>query len=153
VDAGEPGKPDLYLQWGALTPAALQRVVEEIKRRHDQALLRRLETIRHNMLEALSLAGAPEPSMRADGMLTVNSAAKQYAVWITTRPPELPDFHVTHAGSLSPVGTTGVIIGHRQLLEPEVQRRLVWLSGVCRLVLVDEGNLVSAAYDMAGGRL
>jgi hypothetical protein len=153
VDAGQSGSPDLYLQWGPLTAVALQRVVEEIKHRHDEALLRRLETMRHEMLNALKVAKATHYAMRADGMMSVDGGTKRYAVWITTRPPELPDFHVTHVGSQNPAGTTGVIVGHRQLLEPDMQRRLAWLSGVCRLVWVDEGNIVSAAYDMAGGKL
>jgi hypothetical protein len=153
VDGGQAGPPDLYLQWGLLTAAALQRVVEEIKRRHDEAQLRRLETMRREMLDALKVADAAKFGMRADGMMSVNGAAKRYAVWITTRPPELPDFHVTYSGSQDPKGTTGVIVGHRQLLEPDMQRRLVWLSGVCRLIWVDEGNIVSAAHDMAVGKL
>jgi hypothetical protein len=153
VDAGSPGPPDLYLQWGPLTSAALHRVVEEIKRRHDAAQLRRLETLRNEMLTALKDANAAQYKVRADGMLSVKGPAKQYAVWITTRPPELPDFQVTHAGTQDPTGTTGVIVGLQQLLEPDLQRRLAWLSGVCRLVLVDPGNLVQAAQAMAGGTL
>jgi TIR domain len=142
-----------YMQWGPLTAVALPQVVEEIKRRHDQAQLRRLETIRNEMRAALDVARAGPHKMRADGMLSVDAGARKYAIWITTRPPELPDFQATYAGAQNPAGTTGVIVGHRQLLEPDVHRRLAWLSGVCRLVWVDEGNLLSAAYDIAGGTL
>lgn len=153
IDAGAPGRPELYLQWGRLTDQALADAVLEIKARHDSAMLRRLHSIRDQMLKSLKLAGAVDSRMRADGMLVVNSGAKNYAVWVTTRPPELPDFQVAYSGCMNPAGTVGVIVGHRELLEPEVHRRLVWLSGVCRLVLVDEGRIVSAAYDMAGGVL
>jgi hypothetical protein len=147
------GSDKSYMQWGPLTAVALPQVVEEIKRRHDQAQLRRLETIRNEMRTALDVARAGPHKMRADGMLSVDAGARKYAIWITTRPPELPDFQVTYAGAQNPAGTTGVIVGHRQLLEPDVHRRLAWLSGVCRLVWVDEGNLLSAAYDIAGGTL
>jgi hypothetical protein len=153
VDAGTPARPDLFLQWGQLTDVALAKIAVEIKARHDSAMLRRLHSIRKQMLESLALAGATDSRMRADGMLVVNGGARSYAVWITTHPPELPDFYVAHSGSTDPAGTVGVIVGHRELLEPETHRRLVWLSGVCRLVLVDEGRIVSAAFDMAGGVL
>jgi hypothetical protein len=152
INGSAPGDPP-FLQWGPLSQTALKRIVDEIKLRHDQAQLRRLETIRKDMIGALKLAKASSYGIRADGMLSVDCGAKKYAIWITTRPPELPDFHVTYAGSQTPAGTTGVIVGHRQLLEPDVHRRLSWLSGVCRLIWVDEGNLLSAAYDIAGGTL
>jgi hypothetical protein len=153
VDAGTPGPPNLFLQWGRLTDAALARTAAEIKARHDSAMLRRLHSIRKQMVECLALAGVTGSRMRADGLLVVNGGGKCYAVWITTRPPELPDFYVAHSGSMNPAGTVGVIVGHRELLEPETHRRLVWLSGICRLVLVDEGRIFSAAIDMAGGVL
>jgi hypothetical protein len=74
-------------------------------------------------------------------------------VWITTRPPELPDFHVTYTGAAHPPNTVGVVVGHRALLEPESRRRLEWLSGVCKLVFVDEGQMVAASERIAAGTL
>jgi hypothetical protein len=46
-----------------------------------------------------------------------------------------------------------VIVGLRNLLEPETRRRLAWLSGVCKLVLVDPGHILSASRRIAEGTL
>jgi hypothetical protein len=80
---------------------------------------------------------------------------KPYAVWITPRPPELPDFHAAHAGCQFPANTVGVVVGVglNNMLEPETIRRLTWLSGICKLVLVDQGLIVSASRKIAEGLL
>jgi hypothetical protein len=153
-----------YLQWGRLTAAARERLGNEIRRRHDTAILRRRENIRTQMLaeladrRRLSLARgdrqSPEYRERADGLISVQSRKNtSYAVWLTPRPPELPDFEATHTGCRFPPNTTGVIVGLKSLLEPETQRRLSWLSNVCRLVLVDQGHILAATRRIAEGTL
>ena len=145
-----------YLQWGWLTNTARVRIGEEIRKRHDAAMLRRRHNMRTQMLAELARQQSPQLSYheRADGLLYVRSGRnKRYAVWMTPRPPELPDFHATHASAQFPRGTVGVIVGLKSLLEPEAQRRLMWLSGVTKLVLVDEGLIVPATSQIAEGRL
>lgn len=159
-----PSNGSQYLQWGRLTAAARTRIGLEVRRRHDAAILRRRQNMRTQMLAELAkrrdLAVArgepnvPDFRERADGLLAVESKRKTaYAVWLTPRPPELPDFHATHAGCQFPPNTVGVIVGLKSLLEPEAQRRLKWLSGVCKLVLVDQGHIVSATRRIAEGTL
>jgi hypothetical protein len=143
-----------FRQWGALKEAARRDVVQEIKRRHDRALLLRRNTIREQMAEALRKAKATPVKLRADGLMSVRGKDKRnYVIWVTTRPPEVPDFQVTHSGSRDPRGTVGVVVGHNQLLEKESLERQAWLAGVSKLVVVDEGLLVQAAYDIAEGTL
>jgi hypothetical protein len=143
-----------FLQWGVLKEAARRDLVQEIKRRHDTALLLRRNTIREQMGEALRKANANPVKLRADGLMSVRGKNKRnYVIWVTTRPPEVPDFQVTHSGSRDPMGTIGVVVGHNHLLEKESLRRQAWLAGVSELVIVDEGLLVQAAYDIAEGTL
>jgi len=142
------------MQWGPLDDSQAKSIIDEIRTRHDKALLGRRDSLRSQMFTAIHEAGAPEHGLRADGLISVKGRnGRQYAVWITTRAPELPDFHVTHTGSRFPAGLVGVVVGHRDLLEPEALQRFDWLSGVCKLVFVDEGQMVAAAGRMAMGTL
>jgi hypothetical protein len=145
-----------FMQWGRLTPVARDRITIEVRRRHDAALLNRRQNLRNQMLTELGRNGARTAEMRADGLLAVTSKKNtQYVVWITPRPPELPDFHAAHAGCQFPANTVGVVVGVglSNLLDPETVRRLTWLSGICKLVLVDQGLIVSASQKIAEGLL
>jgi len=144
-----------YLQWGRLTDSARQHLGNEIRRRHDAAMLRRRDNMRTQLLTELDKQSpGARYRERADGLVSVTSRnGRQYVVWITPRPPELPDFHATHVGCQFPAGMVGVIVGLKSLLEPEMQRRLKWLSGVCKLVLVDQGHILSASRKIAEGSL
>ena len=67
-------------------------------------------------------------------MLVVDSRqGRRYSVWLTTRPPELPDFHVTHLRTAIPPPNRGVVIGPLVLLEPVCKTRLDWLSSVSQM--------------------
>jgi hypothetical protein len=145
---------DKYLQWGALSDAAAGQILAEIRSRHDRALLRRRENLREQLMTGLKNTGALNCDLRADGLISaVGKQNKHYAIWITTRAPELPDFHVTETGCRFPQGTIGVVIGHRDLLEPDARLQLTWLSGVCKLWFVDEGRMLLAARLMSEGKL
>ncbi len=143
-----------FRQWGRLTNAACDRIAARIRDRHDAAILRRRGNLRTQMLSELAQRGALSYDVRADGLLVVKSKKNTlYAVWITPRSPELPDFHAAYAGCQFPDNTVGVIVGLRNLLEPETKRRLTWLSGICELVLVDAGLIVAASRRIAKGTL
>jgi hypothetical protein len=157
------GKGEKFLMWGPLTKGALADVVGEIRKRHDIALLRRRQYIRDAVHQELLKAGAKVHGMRADGLLAVGGepdssnhddscSPKEYAVWLTTRPPEVPDFYVTYTGC-KPAKRKGVIVGPLALLEEEIGDRLQWLSGVCEFVCADEGQIVSIAAKIAKGCL
>src|SRR5439155_12050511 len=86
-----------FRQWGRLTNAACDRLTARIRQRQDAAILRRLGNIRTQMLSELAQRGARAYDMRADGLLVVKSKkGTPYAIWITPRSPELPDFHAAH---------------------------------------------------------
>jgi hypothetical protein len=148
-----PSLGDPFLQWGRLNGDVLDKEVQEIRKQHDLALLRRRHAIVTSMGLALDGAGATSRSLRADGLLTVKAkTGRGYALWLTTRPPELPDFHSAHTAAV-PVACRGVVVGPIALLEPDTRRRLDWLSGVCEFVCKDEGDLLKVAEGIARGDL
>lgn len=152
--ASPPEDKDGFMQWGALEESVRDKVVDEVRVRHDAAILRRRLDLRTQMLTELGRAGALDLAMRADGLIVAKSkTSTPYAIWITPRPPELQDFHATHSACQFPYCTVGVIVGLTNLFEPEVLRRMEWLSGVCRLVLVDPGHIVTVSAQIAEGTL
>jgi hypothetical protein len=130
-----------------LTQAALERVISQIKHEHGSALIRRREFLREAMKNALSYCGVSSPSLEADGLMRVKTA-KDYAVWLTSRPSEVADFQVTHTNLRS--SEQGIIIGPAMFEAARISR-LDWLSNVSRIRNVDEGQMFNAAYDIARG--
>jgi len=142
-----------FLQWGRLNGVELDAVVRDIQAQHDLALLRRRHAIVTSMDLALDGAGATSRSFRADGLLTVKAkTGRGYALWLTIRPPELPDFHSAHTAA-APAACRGVVVGPLALLEPDTRRRLDWLSSVCDFVCADEGQILEVAKGVARGDL
>lgn len=135
----------------ALEPAALADVVARIRVQHDRASLRRRIALEQSFEEAVHRAGAPRPTREPNGAYRVSHPGKDYLAWLTTRPPDLGDFHFVHGAAAKP--TIGVIIGLSRLMEPPRAARNDWLAGLCDLKLLDEGRLVWAATEMARGAL
>lgn len=136
---------------GRLTAAALASVVTHVRAEHDRAILRRRIALEKSFEEAVRRASGRLPVREANGAYRVSHSTKDYLAWITTRPPDMPDFHHLHGAAQKP--TVGVMIGLSRLMEPPRALRNSWLAGLCDLKVVDEGRLVWAAGEMAGGRL
>jgi hypothetical protein len=147
-------EPPLVTQWQTLTDQALGEVVFEIRKVHDQALFRRRRYLREVMDKALKNAGAANVTFDDAGMLVVSGGlGKRYSIWLTTRPPELPDFQVTHIRAAIPPANRGIVIGPLVLLEPACQKRLDWLSSVSMMKCVDESQIATAAAEVVKGTL
>ena len=135
-----------------LEPAALQDVIERVKREHDRAIVRRRRVLRTSFEDALLLAGVSDYSFDDHGILHVaRPGSCEYRVWLTPRPPELTDFHTTHLRCQTPI--RGVVIGLSRLMEPPRVLRTDWLASLCQIRLVDEGRLKDAAAAIARGAL
>ena len=139
-------------QWGALTAASLARVVASVKSAHDAAMFDRRRYIQDVMIAALDAAHVTNRSQSADGLMTVQSNGKSYVIWLTTRPPGLPDFHTTHPRTITPA-STGVIVGPTALLESTRVEQLTWLTSVSRVVWIDEDDITEAAKRIGRGAL
>ena len=141
------------LQWGALKPARLREIVALVKSTHDAAIWRRRQYVRSAMDAALAAAKVPTESTAGDGLITVRGArGARYAIWLTTRPPELADFHSTEPRTAKPP-SKGVIVGPTALLEAGRHAQLDWLTGVCRFACIDEDDISDAAVRMSAGTL
>jgi hypothetical protein len=152
-----PDGATTFLEWGRLkengSPSALDNLVQQIRDEHDRALLDRRRTMRDDMSRFLVDAKAPAFQWRPDGFLTVSSGGRHYAVLLASRPAELADFHLTYRSSRTPPDTKGVLIAPRDLLEPDVQMREAWLSGLCEFSSHDPGEMLEVAEKMAQGTL
>jgi hypothetical protein len=151
VDAG-------HFDGGAFSPTAeldkgvLETVVNRVKVEHDRALVRRRQILRDSLEGALLEHGISLPPLTSGGMLRVRSnAGIEYIVWLTPRPPELPDFHNVHGQAAPPL--KGVVIGLSRLMEPGRLAQTGWLAGLSQIKMVDEGHLKLAASDIAQGVL
>jgi hypothetical protein len=136
---------------GRLTDGAVAKVTTLARTHHDRALLRRRIALEQSFDEAVQRAGGAPPVRQPNGAFRVAAPGKDYLAWLTTRPPELPDFHLVHGAAAKPIA--GVIIGLTSLMEPPRMVRNEWLAGLCDLKIVDEGRLVWAAAEMARGAL
>jgi len=135
-----------------LSEAALATVIDRIEREHDRALVRRRWRLRDSLDDAFRIRGILNHRFDEKGILHVQAPnGLDYRVWLTPRPPDLVDFHLTHQNSQPPV--RGVVIGLSRLMEPAGMQRTSWLAELCRLELVDEGKLVDAADLISRGVL
>ncbi|MBW8874012.1 MAG: toll/interleukin-1 receptor domain-containing protein [Acidobacteria bacterium] len=136
-----------------LEPEVLRDVVERVKREHDRALVQRRQALRLSLQGALWREKVYGHFFDEYGILHVPIREKslEYRVWLTPRPPELPDFQTTSQYARAPV--RGVVIGLSRLMEPLRMQRTGWLAGLCQIALVDEGHLMEAAGRMARGEL
>lgn len=145
-------QPPQYALWGPLVDDKLKEVVARAKTVHDQAIFRRRRFIRNNVEKTLRGAGLNPQQVRGDGLMIVNATA-DYALWMTTRPPELADFHTTWAKVQPPTGAKGVIIGPTASLEPGRKAKLEWLKDRCKFACIDQDDVPEAARRMKEGSL
>ena len=139
-------KPD------TLTSFALQRVVQRIKDEHSWTMVYRRWFIRQAMILAIQLYGLPVPVVGADGLLRMQSprTSQPYAFWLTTRSPDLSDFHKADINCLP--NERGVVIGPG-VIEAGRRDRLVWLGQKSKIRYEDEAYILSVARDAKEGRL
>lgn len=141
----DPQTKAMVNRWGLLKDAPLARVVALVKSVHDAAIFRRRRYLRAMMDAALAAAQLTPDAATPDGLVTVRNAnGTCYAIWLTTRPPEVGDFYTTQPRTLNPP-STGVIVGPTSLLEPAREACLKWLTGICKFVCVDEDDLTEVA--------
>lgn len=150
-----PGHAD-----GVLTPDALEAVVERVKAAHTAALFRRRRYLRRAMRFALRWMGAGQSQFTSTGLLEVRSEPpaplRDYALWLTTRPPDTDDFHVTDIRCNSAsggCGAQGIVIGPAAFREVPRRRRTEWLSDRSGVLCFDEGEMLWVAADIVAGRL
>lgn len=140
---------------GTLLDPDLQLVVDFIKRQHGVALSRKKALLRQNLSDALLYAGIFRHTVSSNGLLQIEAIApanpKKYSVWLTPRPPELQDFHLTDSYTGS--GERGVVIGPARFFESHRKNQVDWLSQTSDIACIDEGHLLLAARDMARGTL
>jgi hypothetical protein len=134
-----------------LEPDALDRVVASVKTQHDRALVARRRMLELSFEGALARERCGNVRRLGNGAFDVRVAGKDYLVWLTTRPPDMPDFHRAHGAVAVPA--IGVIIGLSRLMEPARTTRTAWLAGLCQFKLADEGQLSQVARDIARGSL
>jgi hypothetical protein len=153
ADAGK--EPEKLLRWGHLTPAALDDVVARIKWTHDHAIFRRRHYLRDTMATALRSVGVKKASLRTDGLLVAEAVdnSNLYSIWMTTRPPEIGDFHTAHPKTLIKPLSKGVVIGPTALLESRRKDRLDWLGGLCKFECLDESEISATAQKIKEGTL
>jgi hypothetical protein len=131
---------------------ALQVVVDRLKVEHDRTLVWRRKILRSSFEGALVEQGILVSQPTSAGMLRVRShTGTEYLVWLTPRPPELPDFHGVHGRVTPPL--KGVVVGLSRLMEPARLAQTGWLAGLSQIQLVDEGHLKLAASQIARGIL
>jgi hypothetical protein len=144
-------QPPNYRQWGPLTDDKLSEVVALAKSVHDQAVFRRRRFLRDNIACTLKNAGLNPDPVRSDGLMIVK-AKLDYALWITTRPPELADFRTPHA-RVRPPGEKGVVVGPTAALEAGRKDRLEWLRDRSGFACIDTDDVPDAAERMKAGSL
>jgi len=144
--------PPHYNQWGPLKKEHLETVVLKAKAAHDQALFRRRRFIQRSVAASLDQAGLGSCAIGPDGLMRV-SAKAEYALWLTTRPPQTGDFQTTHARVHPPPGTKGIVIGPTAALEPDRKATLDWLTKLCDFTCIDQDDLPQAIELMKRGTL
>jgi len=137
-----------------LSNASLEDCIQFIKSEHGKSMIRRREQLRNDMRDALLLSGIYNQSFDPDGFLRVETnsggSKRKYAIWLTTRPPGLADFHIT---DMNIRGSSGIVIGPAQFLESLNKARIEWLSNKSGVKCFDEGNLLEVANNISTGVL
>jgi len=146
------GREENVELWGPLKDTELLNVVVRIKAAHDSTLFRRRQYLRDTVNAALVQAGVPAATLDRDGFLTTIGGTSRYAIWLATRPAEVADFEIAHPRTLRAPGAKGVIVCP-PTLEMSRQNRVAWLSGLCKLVCIEEHDLTAACARMRTGSL
>jgi hypothetical protein len=137
---------------------ALNKVVLRVKEEHGKAMVRRRERIRDSMRGALDIRQVPY-QLGPDGLLDCEAHGKRYALWLTPRPPDLPDFHFAHCRVELPhipsgsVSRKGVVVGPTAAMETLRFARTSWLADRCQFLCFDEAQITRVADEIARGTL
>lgn len=147
--------PPRGAEWQRLKPDAEELAVSFIKREHANSLFERRQRIRQDAAIALAGAGI-EVESSSVGPIRATVAANQHLIWITTRPPDLSDFHDLHVAHRSRPGRRpgwrAAILGPQAALESQRRKRLNWLSARTKCVAFDEARLTDFANHVASWR-
>jgi hypothetical protein len=139
-----------------LRAVVLRDVARRIREEHTRALVWRRDLLRTTMQNALLAEGVRGAAFGPGGVLSASSVSpgkpRQYAVYVTSRPPELPDFHHTHGSCADPY-PRGVIVGPDAHLAGIRRTRLDWLSDRSSIRYFDEGQMSQVAQAIARGML
>ncbi|MFG1384335.1 toll/interleukin-1 receptor domain-containing protein [Xanthobacter versatilis] len=136
-----------------LNKAKLLEVVALARREHDRSIIRRQQILKAALEGAVLRAGGALPVPIGSRALQVDSqgGGRSYVVALTPRPPDLPDFYRVH-GQAAP-SSVGVVVGLSRLMEQASHQRLVWLAGVSKLEVRDEGDMLTLGREMVQGLL
>lgn len=129
----------------------LEKIVARIDSVHGVALLRRRGFLREAMRAALLAEGGTDQRFAEDGLLIVRRQDGDRRIQLTTRPPELGDFHLT--GRRLSGTERGIVIGPADMLAAQTTAELNWLSGVSSISYFDEGQMKAVAREIVGGTL
>lgn len=142
-----------FRRGAVLKAAPLKRLIAAVRTQHDRAAVERRRQITRSMQDALLLRGIHAQHFDAAGRLCVRggSPARDYAVWLASRSPDLADFH--RAGG-SPVSSRrDVVVGIARCMERQRREQVEWLSRVAGIALRDEGRIDRTAAEIAAGTL
>jgi hypothetical protein len=147
------GQPDKDGAWGKLKDDRVAELVAEVKRVHADALFKRRERLRSDIVSAL-LAKGVQISYSAVGPFRINKRSIDHLICTTTRPPEVNDFHDLYSScNRPPVSSAqGLLVGPRATFEPDREKRLQWLEKVTGCETFDEGRLFELANWLLTGR-
>lgn len=137
-----------------LRESVMKRLIGWVKQHHAQALLRRREELQRSLTAALVRAGLAVPGFGPNGVFRLNplGSKRRYAIWLTTRPPDLLDFHESHVRSPVP-DVRGVVVGPAAYFHPRTRGRVDWLATVCGVPYYEETVLNDVAARLAAGTL
>jgi hypothetical protein len=112
----------------ALTPAAVQRVVERINLVHDSELVARRFLMRQRTLEALERQGLTPVPHTTDACLHIADAQGRpcYSLVPADRPPGIAELHDASTRTSDLLGDERVVVGHTGSLPPSRRRQLDW---------------------------
>jgi hypothetical protein len=139
-------------QWGALTKDDLANVVLWVKGIHDAALFRRRTYLRDSLNAALRQERIQSATLDDAGFMVTTQGQTKYAFWLTARSADVADFEIAHPRTLPPSSSTGLIVG-LPAVETARQKRVTWLSGLCKLTYIEEDDLTEAAKRIKAGSL
>lgn len=139
-----------------LTPDCAAAVVSRIVSEHTRALSRRRASLMDSMRAALTYHGAVDQAMDARGHLHVrvqhSGVDREYALWASPRPPDLPDFYAAHQVCSPGPTISGLFVAPSSFLEEGRRRRFEWLAERSLLGLIDEGRIDDIAARIAAGK-
>lgn len=129
--------------------AKLAELVTWIEQEHNAGVLRRRGSLRGAIENALALRGVKTVTIDGSGIMQVTAAGRDYKIWPSVRSPELNDFHIASLATMPP--QHGVVVGLSRLFMLTTQTRYQWLSTVCKVAMVDKGEIGAAADLIARG--